>query len=775
MNDKPAPSVEEQEAKDNYDQQKVNTDGDYEKSLDDAEDHIQGKKDGGLNTPDKNNAGLEHSQDAGAFFEPMSINMEDFRSMTFVQVADLLENVAENISPGHQDAWHKVSVGIIDDLNEFKKKIDDQEKAGGWKGETHDAAMKNLHLAHARPEIMAQGCENMGIVTEYYSETMSTTKHNILDQRDLYYRYMDEYPRDRDRTDQFFDDFMRRSMGSVYRPAIIDINQSMPGFIKETDDAPSNNNNGSNDDTNDDKNDDTNGSNNNKENEENDKDYTDGYQDGFKDGRDSAVNLNGGGNDPSGEATGPGGGNRLGDSGNGPSNSGNGLGNNGNGSNGNAGGNNGGSGGDQKSYVPPELKVPQNGPGSTTTPPATDNPPGSDAPPAYTPPDLKTPPPSEAPPGSDKPGSGPGNVQKMSSPPDPDLPDPNIPDKELPNPNLPDLNLPDPNAPSHPDIDPETRHKAADLLKDPKVTDLAKTLLANPKAADLAKKLLEDPENADLAKKLVDPKLAKSARELLDDPDLADAARDLLGIPRADDGLGDLGDKLADNHDDDHDYNHEYGNGDGSDDEDWASDDRSDTGRTARQTTDEFGGSGAGLSNDTADAVGELVGGIFDGVNQIVQASLQGAGAPPSGDPFAPDGSQLGDDLARRADTAGVSHAGVGGASHAGPGALGGLTARSLTPLGAPVAAAHELGAEQSVAASSPNQVGQSGGSPGGGMGGGQRGGGSDPKDHKPNKLLRSAGNGQTVIGDPDAVLPVIGSDNSDFETVGTPSWDLNL
>ncbi|WP_158168104.1 hypothetical protein [Mycolicibacterium smegmatis] len=710
------------------------TDDAYEDAKQKADDHIHQKVDGGLNTPDQNASGQVHGEDKGAFFEPKSVDVENFRNLHYPDVANMLMNVSENISPGHKDGWHAVSEGILSDLDDFKTKLKTLEDAGGWKGETHDAAMKNLYLSYARPEIMARGAENMGIVTEYYSEIMSTTKHNILDQLDLYNDYLQKYPTHETETREFFDSFMRNCMGSIYTPEIKDVNDSLPGFVKLTPDKPSDNGGGDDGGSGDGSGDDS-GSGDGAGDET---DYQKGYQDGFDDGRDNDDSGNGGsgnGSDNGGSDIGGPDGGSSGDNGDDTSNTG--------------GGNN------QKSYTPPSLNMP---PGTPPADPPTSNTPPADPPPVYTPPDLTTPPGSDPPAsdtssGTDTPGSyhppgyQPGDVKKMStSPPDPDLPD---------------LKTPTPQ-----DIAPGTRERAADLLRDPKVADLAKTLLSNPKAADLAKKLLEDPENSDLAEKLVDPKLAEPARKLLDDPQLADAARDVLGIPDS---------EIGDQHDDSDDE-YDAGGDDDRYDLDRLLGDDGHLADNSRLAAGRLGGLGAGLSGGSSDAFSELIGGVFDGVNQIVQAAVQGAGGQPGGDQFAPADTLSADDIADHVAAEGVSHARGGGAAHAGVGATGGFTGRDLTPLGAPVAAAHEVGDPPGAQSPLSGPLGQGSGAPGGGMGGGgQRGGGSEARDHKVNKMLRGSSNGQSVIGESDAVLPVIGSDGTDFEPAGLPTWDLNL
>jgi hypothetical protein len=196
---------------------------------------------GGRNTPDRNASTLDVSSDArshGVFYEPATVAMENFRGMSFDAISAALLDVSENISPGHADGWREVSRGILDDLNDFRRRISANEEVGGWRGDTHDAAMRNLELSYARPEIMARGAETMAVVTEYYSETMSTSKHNILDQADLYRAYKASWPQYEDITTQRFDDFAQSAMIDIYTPAILEIADRNPGFVWLPTDEP---------------------------------------------------------------------------------------------------------------------------------------------------------------------------------------------------------------------------------------------------------------------------------------------------------------------------------------------------------------------------------------------------------------------------------------------------------------------------------------------------------------------------------------------------------
>jgi hypothetical protein len=107
----------------------------------------------------------------------------------------------------------------------------------------------------------------------------------------------------------------------------------------------------------------------------------------------------------------------------------------------------------------------------------------------------------------------------------------------------------------------------------------------------------------------------------------------------------------------------------------------------------------------------------------------------------------------------GGGHGGGGGAG------IGPQGRDTLAPAGAPVAASSKGAPPLDNAVARPGGVplgagGSPSGAPPGGGGGGQRGPGG--KEHKPNKALRRKKNGELVLGDVDAVVPVIGDDGSD-------------
>jgi hypothetical protein len=96
-----------------------------------------------------------------------------------------------------------------------------------------------------------------------------------------------------------------------------------------------------------------------------------------------------------------------------------------------------------------------------------------------------------------------------------------------------------------------------------------------------------------------------------------------------------------------------------------------------------------------------------------------------------------------------------------------------LPTAGAPVAAANlnpvaHANAVHAGADSAQAGAGGGGSPSGGGHGGGGKGG--EGKDHKGNKALRGSHNGQDLIGQPDAVVSVIGEDGAD----GGPGWNMD-
>jgi hypothetical protein len=107
------------------------------------------------------------------------------------------------------------------------------------------------------------------------------------------------------------------------------------------------------------------------------------------------------------------------------------------------------------------------------------------------------------------------------------------------------------------------------------------------------------------------------------------------------------------------------------------------------------------------------------------------------------------------------THSGGAGGSGRGGGGLGGRSGlTSPQPLGAPVAATRSPSELTSFGAP-PGGMGAGAGMPpgGGAPPGGQRGGEAGGKAHTSNKSLRSKRNGKDVIGEPDAVVSVIGDD----------------
>ena len=116
----------------------------------------------------------------------------------------------------------------------------------------------------------------------------------------------------------------------------------------------------------------------------------------------------------------------------------------------------------------------------------------------------------------------------------------------------------------------------------------------------------------------------------------------------------------------------------------------------------------------------------------------------------------------------GGGHGGGGGGA-----GIGSQGRETLSPAGAPVAAATKETEFPGAASARPGAPVGAGGSPGGGSpgggGGGQRGPGG--KEHKANKALRRKKNGELVLGEVDAVVPVIGDDGpEEAEPVQRPA-----
>ena len=678
---------------------------------------------GGNNKPD---ATLGELNGNGAKVEAADVVLENFDGMDYETIRSRMMNVSENIAPGYNDTLRGVAQQIVSGLSDLKDRLDTLESDGGWKGKTHDAAMANLEKSYDIPEELRKGAFSLGVLSEYYSQTMSTNKHNILDQWQTYQNCLSYYPSETDTVKQYFNDFARDVMKNYYSPEINDIASHQPavGSTAAPDvGVPGGGNDGGND----------NG----------------GNDDG---GNDNGGNDNGGGggNNPPPPpftprevaAIAPGGGSPGGGSPGG----------------GSPGGGSPSGGGSA---------------GAESTPKQSFNPP--------TMPDLKSPDlPSDSADGSPA-GTGPGSAggsptgsnMPGGNPPTP----PTLPSLGANSPQLPDLGGSDDpsNAgvsgagakfdPSKVLTDPKSIDAANKLFNDPKTADAAKKLFGDPKFADAAKTLfgdgakglLNDPKALDAAKTLFgDPKAADAAKALFGDPDTAKAAQRLLNDPH----LDDIGKALKDSGALPATGPTGLDSTSGVDPKDLS---RSLLSPSGLNNAGGIPGLAASTAGSPSDGASSLIGGIMDGVNQIVQTAQQGASQQPPG--FGGPGFD-------GAPGGPGDHAGAGG-GHGGGAAGGGAAGPGklhLAGVGAPVAAANfspmaHAGALHTTG--DPSQTGSgSGGAPsGGGHGGGGKGG--EAKDHKGNKALRGNQNGQDLIGQPDAVVSVIGEDGVD----GGPGW----
>ncbi|MEE6178378.1 hypothetical protein [Mycobacterium sp. 050134] len=163
----------------------------------------------------------------------------------------------------------------------------------------------------------------------------------------------------------------------------------------------------------------------------------------------------------------------------------------------------------------------------------------------------------------------------------------------------------------------------------------------------------------------------------------------------------------------------------------------------------------AGAATNPAAGLSGL-GQAAEGLGEPLQQALGAAQGHPSGMP----GSGAPGFAPKDLDALGKPGGGAGHGAGGGAG-LGSQGRDTLGPAGAPVAAAAKAPQAPEGALARPGGAplgaAGAGGAPPGGGGGGQRGPGG--KEHKANKALRRVKNGELVLGDVDAVVPVIGDD----------------
>ncbi|ANW66314.1 hypothetical protein BCA37_24505 [Mycobacterium sp. djl-10] len=698
-------------------------------------DHVDGKiKDnngdprhgGGNNKPD---ATLDELGGIGAKVEAAPVVLENFDGMDYETIRNRLMNVSENIAPGYNDTLRGVAQQIVKGASDLQHRLETLESDGGWKGKTHDAALANLEKSGAVPEELRKGATALGVLSEYFSQVMSTNKHNILDQWDIYQECLRDYSSETDTVKQYFNNFARDVMKNYYSPQINDIASHQPAVDSEATPEVGDPSGG----------------------DDNNSGDNSGDNDGENGGNNGGAN-NGGGNH--------GGAN-------------NGGGNNGGGGNSGSGNSGGNTPPPPPAFSPPDLNAENPGGGSGGGgSPTGGNSEGADTPKqSFNPPELNIPKPSSesgdvpggSPTGTDKPGGGPpvlpGLGANLPKPPGLDgLDDPSLPGG-APGAGAafdPSKVFDDPKsieAAKKLLADPKTADAAKKIFSDPKLAEAAKTLfgdrskglLGNPKALDAAATLFGDPEAAEAAKVLFgDPETAKAAQQLLDDPRLSDLSkglRDAGVVPETQLPQPDSTDSRE----------------------------ATDVGRSllgqAGVNNAAAGLPGVGAGAGGSDGLGGLIGAVFDGVNQIVQTAQQGAHPQPAGFGGGPGVDGPAGGPTDRAGGPGAGHGGGGGGA-AGPGKL------HLAGAGAPVAANFATAAHPFAMSSAvdPAQSGSGGGAPMGGGGAGSGGKGGEGKEHKGNKALRGSQQGQDLIGQPDAVVSVIGEDGD----AAGPGWSVD-
>ncbi|WP_349318931.1 hypothetical protein [Mycolicibacterium canariasense] len=202
--------------------------GDYKK------DHVDGKiKDnngdprhgGGNNKPD---ATLGELGGNGAKVDAASVVLENFDGMDYETIYNRMTGVSENIAPGYNDTLRGVAQQIVKGMSDLKDRLESLESDGGWKGKTHDAAMANILKSFDVPNEFGKAALSLGVLSEYFSQTMSTNKHNIVDQWQTYQNCLSWYPNETDTVKQYFNSFAQDVMKNYYSPEIRDIAGHQP-------------------------------------------------------------------------------------------------------------------------------------------------------------------------------------------------------------------------------------------------------------------------------------------------------------------------------------------------------------------------------------------------------------------------------------------------------------------------------------------------------------------------------------------------------------------
>lgn len=193
--------------------------------------HRFGDGDGGVSDPDEN--GVSDIKDAST---KATVILEVFDTVGFREAHDAVE-AAGNVAPDHQAAWHEVSNSVLANVQHFLDSLDALESAGGWQGDTHDAAIKNVTASLDKARDVASVMSSVGSLVGNFDWMMRSTRGYLDQWMNQYEQDLHDFPNQTDVVNESYSLYARQVMKKFYSPAIDTLAKKNPDFdaIHQTD------------------------------------------------------------------------------------------------------------------------------------------------------------------------------------------------------------------------------------------------------------------------------------------------------------------------------------------------------------------------------------------------------------------------------------------------------------------------------------------------------------------------------------------------------------
>ncbi|MBO0880008.1 MAG: hypothetical protein J2P17_06500, partial [Mycobacterium sp.] len=138
------------------------------------------------------------------------------------------------VAPDSGQRWDEVKSDITLATDKFRTTIAgldaDQHTPGSWTGATQNATVQNLKGSYSTLDSIGAGAETLGILTQAFSNTMSTTRNDIVSNFQTYQDSVEGFPEARDYIYDTYNKFARAVMIQAYQPNIVDIAGKHPSF-----------------------------------------------------------------------------------------------------------------------------------------------------------------------------------------------------------------------------------------------------------------------------------------------------------------------------------------------------------------------------------------------------------------------------------------------------------------------------------------------------------------------------------------------------------------